>query len=92
MPWFYRVLRNAAIHRHASAGGEVKGHAKIEAMAEVPNTIVQQRNTTRDLMMNMQRQMMGHMMQHVSAGMSPDMKKMMDACPTMKQMGVTRED
>lgn len=60
-------------------------------MAEVVTTLAQQRTAMRDRMTTMQTRMMGHMMQHMSGGMSPDMKKMMAACPMMKQMGTAKE-
>ncbi|MEZ5318348.1 MAG: hypothetical protein R2752_13190 [Vicinamibacterales bacterium] len=66
------------------------GDTKVDAIAELVAAIVEQRGTMRDRMMGMHGQMMGHMMQHMSGGMTPEMQKMMAACPMMnmiKMMG-----
>jgi hypothetical protein len=64
-----------------------EGDAKIDVMAELLTTLVEQRRVMRERMMQMRSKMMGHMMQHMSAAGSPEGKKMMMECPMMKQMG-----
>ena len=44
------------------------GSAKVDAIADLLTALVQQHRTMRDGMMNMQGQMMGQMMQHMSGG------------------------
>jgi hypothetical protein len=62
------------------------GDAKVDAITELVAAIVEQRTTMRDGMMGIHSQMMGHMMQHMAGGMSPEMQKMMAACPMMNMM------
>ena len=58
------------------------GTEKAAATAIVVTEIVTQRRTMQAGMMNIQHEMMGHMMKHMQAG-----KESMASCPMMKHMG-----
>ena len=68
------------------------GEAKVTAMAEVVTTLVQQRMTMQDRMMAMQGQTMGHMMQHLTQGMSSQGKASAAMCPLMRAVAGSHQE
>lgn len=65
---------------------QASGDDKIDAMADVIDELVTQRQHMHDRMAQMRQKMMGHMAQHMQMGMNEDGKKAMMHCPMMKQM------
>lgn len=72
---------DAQLEKEVQAMQAAQGPAKVDAIARVVATLVEQRRQMRERAMAMQGQMSGHMMQH--AGQSQDA---MMQCPMMRQM------
>jgi len=66
-----------------------KGEAKVDAMAAVLTELVRQRTATREHMTQMSQMMMPNMMGAMMQGMSADMRKLAAQCPMMKGFGET---
>ena len=66
-----------------------KGEAKVDAMAAVLTELIRQRTGTREQMGQLSQMMMPNMMGMMMQGMTADMRKWAAQCPMMKGFGET---
>ncbi len=76
---------NAKLQTLVDDMNKAKGSARIEKMEAVINELVAQRAMMQKEMMDMQPQMMQHMMAHIQSAMMKGMADAMSSCPMMQQ-------
>lgn len=62
------------------------GQDKVDAIARVVTSMVDEQNQMHNMEMGMMQEMMSHMGQHMMQGMAPESKKEMMMCPMMDSM------
>ena len=85
-------VMDAKLNELVASMNAATGEAKVTAMAEAVTTLAQQRMTMQERMMAMQGQMMGHMMQHLTQGMSSEGKASAAMCPMMRMMAGSHQE